>query len=93
MVSDLRLCCLSTTTHGIFYSTLLECDFSNPSYRQCNLSRVSGYNVGMSFSFDTSSCSGNSCESSSCGGSQAFSTPTNGGASLRQCNVGGVGMQ
>jgi hypothetical protein len=41
-------------------STLLECDFSNPSYRQCNLSRVSGYNVGMGFSFDTSSCSGNS---------------------------------
>jgi hypothetical protein len=49
----------TTSDDGIF-STLLECDFSNPSFRQCNLSRVSGYNVGMSFSFDAGDCGGNS---------------------------------
>jgi hypothetical protein len=47
--SDIELC-----------STLLECDFSNPNFRQCNLSLVSGYNVGMSFSFDAGNCGGNS---------------------------------
>jgi hypothetical protein len=39
--------------------TLLECDFSNPSFRQCNLSRVSGFNVPMGFSFDASNCGSN----------------------------------
>jgi hypothetical protein len=39
--------------------TLLECDFSNPSFRQCNLSRVSGFNVPMGFSFDAGNCGSN----------------------------------
>jgi hypothetical protein len=76
-----------------YNSTLLECDFSNPSYRQCDLSRIDGFNVGMSFSFDSGSCGGNSCSNNGCDGNAAFSTPTNGYNSLRQCNVANVGMQ
>jgi hypothetical protein len=73
--------------------TLLECDFSTTNFRQCNLSRVSGYNIPMGFSFDDGSCGGNRCSGPNCVSSAAFSTPTNGGASLRQCNTPNVGMQ
>ncbi|KAJ6499522.1 hypothetical protein C8R47DRAFT_1110997 [Mycena vitilis] len=72
--------------------TLLECSFDNASFRQCNLSRVSGYNVGMAFSWSDGSCSGNDCLQSTCDGNHAFSTPDNGGPSLRQCNTPNVGM-
>jgi hypothetical protein len=75
------------------HCTLLECDFSNPGFRQCNLSRVSGYNIPMGFSFDAPGCGSNRCASASCGGDQAFSTENNGGKSLRQCNNANVGMQ
>jgi hypothetical protein len=38
--------------------TLLECDFSNPGFRQCNLSRVSGFNIPMGFQFNGAGCGG-----------------------------------
>ncbi|KAJ7449231.1 hypothetical protein FB451DRAFT_1287872 [Mycena latifolia] len=72
--------------------TLLECSFDNPSFRQCNLSRVSGWNVGMEFSFTDGGCSGNYCLHPTCNGDRAFSTATDGGASIRQCNTPNVGM-
>ncbi|KZV88958.1 hypothetical protein EXIGLDRAFT_161362 [Exidia glandulosa HHB12029] len=72
--------------------TLLECSFENAKFRQCNISRVSGYNVGMSFSWSDKKCKGNSCLKKSCDGAHAFSNPTNGGKSLRQCNTPNVGM-
>lgn len=47
----------------------------------------------MSFSFtDKKRCKGNKCLKKNCPGSQAFSNPTNGGPSLRQCNTKNVGM-
>jgi hypothetical protein len=73
--------------------TLLECDFSNPGYRQCNLSLVSGYNIPVGFTFDAPGCGGNRCASATCPATQAFSAATNGGASLRQCNNPNVGIQ
>ncbi|KAF8166754.1 hypothetical protein K438DRAFT_1984036 [Mycena galopus ATCC 62051] len=48
--------------------------------------------VGMTFSFSDSSCSGNNCLTSTCDGNHAFSNPTNGGPSIRQCNTPNVGM-
>ncbi|KZV86622.1 hypothetical protein EXIGLDRAFT_840610 [Exidia glandulosa HHB12029] len=72
--------------------TLLECSFDNAAFRQCNLSRVDGFNVGIEFSWSDSSCAGNYCLHNTCDGNRAFSTPTNGGASLRQCNTPNVGM-
>ncbi|KAJ7694812.1 hypothetical protein B0H17DRAFT_1198969 [Mycena rosella] len=72
--------------------TLLECNFDNPSFGQCNLSRVSGFNVGMEFSWTDGGCSGNYCLHNTCDGDRAFSTPDNGGPSLRQCNTPNVGM-
>ncbi|KAJ7083280.1 hypothetical protein C8R43DRAFT_1052160 [Mycena crocata] len=71
---------------------LLECSFDNPNFRQCNLSRVDGFNVGMTFSFSDGGCAGNNCLTNTCDGNHAFSTPTNGGPSLRQCNTPNVGM-
>ncbi|KAJ7082820.1 hypothetical protein C8R43DRAFT_322754 [Mycena crocata] len=71
---------------------LLECSFDNANFRQCNLSRVDGFNVGMSFSFSDGGCGGNNCLTNTCDGNHAFSTPTNGGPSLRQCNTPNVGM-
>jgi hypothetical protein len=73
--------------------TLFECDFSTPNFRQCNLSRVSGFNIPMGFSFDDAACGGNFCNGPGCDGNAAFSNPTDGGPSLRQCNNPGVGMQ
>ncbi|KAF7334461.1 hypothetical protein MVEN_02275600 [Mycena venus] len=84
-----------TGTCGSFIGggcTLLECSFDNPSFRQCNLSRVDGFNVGVEFSWSDGSCAGNNCLQSTCDGNHAFSTPDNGGASLRQCNTPNVGM-
>ncbi|KAJ7203960.1 hypothetical protein C8J57DRAFT_1379889 [Mycena rebaudengoi] len=72
--------------------TLLECSFDNPSFRQCNLSRVDGFNVGMTFSFSDGSCAGNNCLTNTCDRNHAFSDPTNGGPSIRQCNTPNVGM-
>lgn len=40
-------------------STLVECDFSTTNFRQCNLSRVSGFNVPMGFQYDAPDCGGN----------------------------------
>ncbi|KAJ7872299.1 hypothetical protein B0H14DRAFT_3438982 [Mycena olivaceomarginata] len=71
---------------------LLECSFDNPAFRQCNLSRVDGFNVGIEFAWSDASCAGNYCLHSTCNGDRAFSTATNGGASLRQCNTPNVGM-
>ncbi|KAH7096958.1 hypothetical protein BKA62DRAFT_774689 [Auriculariales sp. MPI-PUGE-AT-0066] len=71
---------------------LLECSFDNADFRQCNLSRVDGFNMGIEFGFDDPGCSGNQCLHGDCGGDQAFSDPTNGGPSLRQCNTPNVGM-
>ncbi|KAJ7890115.1 hypothetical protein B0H14DRAFT_2690604 [Mycena olivaceomarginata] len=82
-----------TGTCGSFIGggcTLLEC--SNPSFRQCNLSRVDGFNVGMTFSFSDGSCAGNNCLTSTCDVNHAFSNPNNGGPSIRQCNTPNVGM-
>ncbi|KAJ6574176.1 hypothetical protein B0H19DRAFT_1253915 [Mycena capillaripes] len=72
--------------------TLLECSFDNSSFRQCNLSRVDDFNVGMEFSWSDGRCAGNNCLQSTCDGSHAFSTTDNGGASIRQCNTPNVGM-
>ncbi|KAJ6574227.1 hypothetical protein B0H19DRAFT_1230279 [Mycena capillaripes] len=72
--------------------TLLECSFDNPSFRQCNVSRVDGFNVGMEFSWSDGGCAGNNCLQSTCDPTHAFSTPDNGGASIRQCNTPNVGM-
>ncbi|KAH7098460.1 hypothetical protein BKA62DRAFT_832550 [Auriculariales sp. MPI-PUGE-AT-0066] len=72
--------------------TLLECSFDNPNFRQCNLSRVDGFNVGVTFTFNDASCGGNNCLDANCPPDHAFSTPDNGGASIRQCNVGSVSM-
>ncbi|KAH7097581.1 hypothetical protein BKA62DRAFT_424101 [Auriculariales sp. MPI-PUGE-AT-0066] len=72
--------------------TLLECSFENSAFRQCNISRVSGYNLGMKFSFGNKSCKGNYCLSGKCNGDRAFTNPTDGGKSLRQCNAKNVPM-
>ncbi|KZV98585.1 hypothetical protein EXIGLDRAFT_763432 [Exidia glandulosa HHB12029] len=77
---------------GIYRCTLLECSDDNPNFRQCDISRIDGYNVGIVFSFTDGSCGGNSCTDPNCGPGNAFSTPTNGGASIRTCNTPGVGI-
>ncbi|KAJ7320809.1 hypothetical protein DFH08DRAFT_970528 [Mycena albidolilacea] len=73
-------------------SCLSAASSSNPAFRQCNLSRVDGFNVGIEFAWSDASCAGNYCLHSTCNGDRAFSTATNGGASLRQCNTPNVGM-
>ncbi|KZV97552.1 hypothetical protein EXIGLDRAFT_764344 [Exidia glandulosa HHB12029] len=72
--------------------TLLECSFDNPAFRQCDISRVDGFNVGITFTFSDPGCAGNHCLSKTCPPAQAFSNATNGGPSIRQCNTPNVGM-
>ncbi|KAF8316111.1 hypothetical protein DL93DRAFT_2078360 [Clavulina sp. PMI_390] len=72
--------------------TRLECDFSNPSYQQCNLSRVAGYSIPLAWSWTDGSCTGAHCESSSCPPSDAWNPNSNDGSSLRQCNTANVGV-
>lgn len=38
--------------------TRLECDFSNSSYQQCNLSRVAGFSIPLAWSWSDGRCSG-----------------------------------
>jgi hypothetical protein len=46
----------------------------------------------MSFNFADAACGGNSCQNNQCGGNAAFTNPTDGGPSLRQCNDPTIGM-
>ncbi|KZV97554.1 hypothetical protein EXIGLDRAFT_764346, partial [Exidia glandulosa HHB12029] len=41
--------------------TLLECSFDNAAFRQCDISRIDGFNVGITFSFSDPGCAGNQC--------------------------------
>ncbi|KAG8856735.1 hypothetical protein FRB96_006238, partial [Tulasnella sp. 330] len=38
--------------------TRLECDFSNPSFQQCNLSRVAGFSIPLAWSWTDPGCTG-----------------------------------
>jgi hypothetical protein len=75
--------------------TLFECSFDNGGFNQCNLSLVSGFNVGMSFDWiGGSGCQpGKSCGSSSCPNTVAWLPPDSCSGCLSQCNTPGVGMQ
>jgi hypothetical protein len=73
--------------------TLVECDFQTSDFRQCNISRVSGFNIPAAFAFENGSCGSNRCGDANCDGNAAFSTADNGGPSLRQCNVPSVGIR
>ncbi|GAB1522492.1 hypothetical protein RhiTH_005612 [Rhizoctonia solani] len=75
--------------------TRLECDFanSNPSWHCCNLSRVAGFHVGMSFSWTGGGCKGATCNSPSCPPSDAWVPGVDDGSSLRFCPAAGVGLK
>ncbi|TFK97831.1 thaumatin [Pterulicium gracile] len=75
--------------------TLFECTFSNVGFNQCNISRVSGYNVPMAFSWvgSPSGCQGGKkCSSSTCPNTQAWLPPDSCNGCLSQCNKASVGM-
>ncbi|TFL02810.1 hypothetical protein BDV98DRAFT_564874 [Pterulicium gracile] len=75
--------------------TLFECTFSNVGYNQCNISRVSGYNVGMSFSWINpgAGCQGGKkCSTSNCPNTGAWLPPDSCNGCLSQCNKASVGM-
>ncbi|KAG8990064.1 hypothetical protein FRB94_004017 [Tulasnella sp. JGI-2019a] len=38
--------------------TRLECDFSNPSYQHCNLSRADGFSIPLAWTWTDGSCTG-----------------------------------
>ncbi|KAF7358235.1 hypothetical protein MVEN_00872300 [Mycena venus] len=46
----------------------------------------------ISRGWTVSICAGNNCLTNTCDGNHAFSDPTNGGPSIRQCNTPNVGM-
>ncbi|QRV82637.1 hypothetical protein RhiJN_10652 [Ceratobasidium sp. AG-Ba] len=73
--------------------TRLECDFSTAGYKNCNLSRVSGYSIPMGFSWTSGSCKGAACKSPTCPPSDAWVPGVDDGSSLRFCNVANVGLQ
>ncbi|QRV82630.1 hypothetical protein RhiJN_10645 [Ceratobasidium sp. AG-Ba] len=75
--------------------TRLECDFanSNPSWHCCNLSRVAGFHVGMSFSWTGGGCQGATCNSASCPPSDAWVPNVDDGSSLRFCPAANVGLK
>jgi hypothetical protein len=74
--------------------TLFECSFPNNGFNQCNISRVSGYNIGMSFSWiGGSGCQGGkNCNNSNCSNTQAWLPPDSCNGCLSQCNTPNVGM-
>ncbi|TFK97830.1 hypothetical protein BDV98DRAFT_596339 [Pterulicium gracile] len=75
--------------------TLFECTFSNVGFNQCNISRVSGYNVPVAFSWVNSPAgcqSGKKCSSSSCPDTTAWFPPDSCNGCLSQCNKASVGM-
>ncbi|KAG9123702.1 hypothetical protein FRC07_014231 [Ceratobasidium sp. 392] len=74
--------------------TRLECDFanSNASWHCCNLSRVAGFNVGMSFSWTGGGCTGATCNNASCPPSDAWVPNVDDGSSLRFCPAANVGL-
>ncbi|TFL05109.1 hypothetical protein BDV98DRAFT_601529 [Pterulicium gracile] len=74
--------------------TLFECTFNNIGYNQCNISRVSGYNIGMSFSWiGGSGCQGGkNCNNPNCGNNVAWLPPDSCNGCLSQCNTARVGM-
>ncbi|KAG8993764.1 hypothetical protein FRB94_006623 [Tulasnella sp. JGI-2019a] len=71
--------------------TRLECDFSNPAYQQCNLSRVSGFTIPLAWSWTDGSCTGGHCESATASTADCWAPNSNDGSSLRQCNTANVG--
>ncbi|KAH7335932.1 thaumatin [Rhizoctonia solani] len=75
--------------------TRLECDFANanPSWHCCNLSRVAGFHVGMSFSWTGGGCQGATCRSASCPPSDAWVPNVDDGSSLRFCPAANVGLK
>ncbi|KAG8993308.1 hypothetical protein FRB94_001751 [Tulasnella sp. JGI-2019a] len=72
--------------------TRLECDFSNPSYQQCNLSRVAGFSIPLAWSWTDGGCTGGHCESASAGPADCWVPGLDNGSSLRQCNTANVGV-
>ncbi|TFK97783.1 thaumatin [Pterulicium gracile] len=75
--------------------TLFECTFSNVGFNQCNISRVSGYNVPMAFAWvgEPAGCQGGKrCMSSSCPNTVAWLPPDSCNGCLSQCNTAGVDM-
>ncbi|CAE6349876.1 unnamed protein product [Rhizoctonia solani] len=73
--------------------TRLECDFSTSNFRNCNLSRVVGFHVGMNFSWTGGGCQGATCRSASCPPSDAWNPGSNDAGSLRFCNTPNVGLR
>ncbi|KAG8738066.1 hypothetical protein FRC10_007311 [Ceratobasidium sp. 414] len=75
--------------------TRLECDFANanPSWHCCNLSRVAGFHVGMSFSWTGGGCTGATCNNANCPPSAAWVPNVDDGSSLRFCPAAGVGLK
>ncbi|TFK99302.1 thaumatin [Pterulicium gracile] len=76
--------------------TLFECSFENRGFNQCNISLVSGFNVGMSFNWiggDGSCQGGKSCTHGGCPASDAWLAPDSCFGCLSQCNTPGVGIE
>ncbi|KAG9123703.1 hypothetical protein FRC07_014232 [Ceratobasidium sp. 392] len=75
--------------------TRLECDFanSNPSWHCCNLSRVAGFHVGMSFSWTGGGCTGATCNNPNCPPKDAWVPGVDDGSSLRFCPAANVGLK
>ncbi|KAG8695017.1 hypothetical protein FRC08_008115 [Ceratobasidium sp. 394] len=73
--------------------TRLECDFASGGYHNCNLSRVSGFTIGMGFAWTAGGCKGAACKTASCPPSDAWVPNKDDGSSLRFCNVANVGLK
>ncbi|KAH8923703.1 hypothetical protein BT69DRAFT_909466 [Atractiella rhizophila] len=72
--------------------TRLECDFSNPNFQQCNLSRVAGWSIPLAWSWSNGGCTGGHCPSPSSGPADCWVPGVDDGRSIRQCNTPGVGI-
>ncbi|GAB1518203.1 hypothetical protein RhiTH_001262 [Rhizoctonia solani] len=67
--------------------TRLECDFSTSNFRNCNLLRVAGFHIRMSFSWTAGGYTGATCNSPSCPPSDAWNPNSDDASSLRFFNT------
>ncbi|KAH8930289.1 hypothetical protein BT69DRAFT_1328091 [Atractiella rhizophila] len=72
--------------------TRLECDFHDPNFQQCNLSRVAGWSIPLAWSWSDGGCTGGHCPSPSSGPADCWVPGVDDGRSLRQCNTPSVGI-
>ncbi|KAF8705319.1 structural constituent of cell wall, partial [Rhizoctonia solani] len=65
----------------------VECDFPTSNFRNCNLLRVAGFHVRMSFSWTAGGCTGATCNPPSCPPSDTWNHNSDEASSLRFFNT------